>query len=195
MFLWCTVGPCSLDYTKLHLSDQFWSDPPADELLQRQRVHASKAHPPFGPAMSCSYYYMACQGGLAGSPARRRPSLQVIPYSPSPLFPSPLVLCPLFPFSLVLLALLLINKRSVAEHLPVELHALYRHSLVTYRQDHILLIVKITFCNGFVNIHLTFKTLTVRIYLFLVHFTCPTTFPILFRICFFNICTIIFISY
>lgn len=35
------VGPCFLDYTKMKTNDQFWSDPPADELVQRHRISSS----------------------------------------------------------------------------------------------------------------------------------------------------------
>lgn len=35
------VGPCFLDYTKMRTNDQFWSDPPADELVQRHRISSS----------------------------------------------------------------------------------------------------------------------------------------------------------
>lgn len=34
-----TVGPCALEYTKMKTSDHYWSDPPADELLQRHKLH------------------------------------------------------------------------------------------------------------------------------------------------------------
>lgn len=34
------VGPCALDYTKMKTSDHFWTDPPADELVQRHRIHS-----------------------------------------------------------------------------------------------------------------------------------------------------------
>lgn len=37
------VGPCALDYTKMKSHDQFWSDPPADELVQRHRISSSLA--------------------------------------------------------------------------------------------------------------------------------------------------------
>ena len=35
------VGPCALDYTKMKTSDHYWTDPPADELVQRHRIHSS----------------------------------------------------------------------------------------------------------------------------------------------------------
>lgn len=32
------VGPCALEYSRTKTSDHFWSDPPADELVQRHRM-------------------------------------------------------------------------------------------------------------------------------------------------------------
>lgn len=32
------VGPCALDYSKTKTQDHFWTDPPADELVQRHRI-------------------------------------------------------------------------------------------------------------------------------------------------------------
>lgn len=32
------VGPCALDYSKMRTQDQYWNDPPADELVQRHRI-------------------------------------------------------------------------------------------------------------------------------------------------------------
>ncbi|XP_050520777.1 small G protein signaling modulator 2-like isoform X4 [Daktulosphaira vitifoliae] len=32
------VGPCALDYSRTKSNDQFWTDPPADELVQRHRI-------------------------------------------------------------------------------------------------------------------------------------------------------------
>ncbi|KAK2161894.1 hypothetical protein LSH36_108g07045 [Paralvinella palmiformis] len=34
------VGPCALDYTKMKTADHLWTDPPADELVQRHRIHS-----------------------------------------------------------------------------------------------------------------------------------------------------------
>uniref|UniRef100_UPI00358F5CDD small G protein signaling modulator 1 isoform X2 n=1 Tax=Myxine glutinosa TaxID=7769 RepID=UPI00358F5CDD len=34
------VGPCTLEYTKMKTSDHFWTDPSADELIQRHRIHS-----------------------------------------------------------------------------------------------------------------------------------------------------------
>uniref|UniRef100_A0A3B3CYA9 Small G protein signaling modulator 1-like n=1 Tax=Oryzias melastigma TaxID=30732 RepID=A0A3B3CYA9_ORYME len=34
------VGPCALEYTKVKTSDHFWTDPSADELVQRHRIHS-----------------------------------------------------------------------------------------------------------------------------------------------------------
>ncbi|XP_069727507.1 small G protein signaling modulator 1 isoform X1 [Phaenicophaeus curvirostris] len=35
------VGPCALEYTKMKTADHFWTDPSADELVQRHRIHSS----------------------------------------------------------------------------------------------------------------------------------------------------------
>ncbi|XP_022696019.1 small G protein signaling modulator 2-like [Varroa jacobsoni] len=32
------VGPCALDYSRMKTQDHFWTDPPADELLQRHKL-------------------------------------------------------------------------------------------------------------------------------------------------------------
>ncbi|XP_055541047.1 small G protein signaling modulator 2-like isoform X2 [Wyeomyia smithii] len=32
------VGPCALDYSRAKTADHFWTDPPADELVQRHRI-------------------------------------------------------------------------------------------------------------------------------------------------------------
>ncbi|XP_053375444.1 small G protein signaling modulator 1-like isoform X2 [Mercenaria mercenaria] len=58
------VGPCALDYTKMKTSDHFWTDPPADELVQRHRIHSGGHH-------------MTSGAGSPGSP--KRPGLQVRP--------------------------------------------------------------------------------------------------------------------
>ncbi|XP_015281905.1 PREDICTED: small G protein signaling modulator 1 [Gekko japonicus] len=34
-------GPCALEYTKMKTADHFWTDPSADELVQRHRIHSS----------------------------------------------------------------------------------------------------------------------------------------------------------
>ncbi|XP_069353208.1 small G protein signaling modulator 1 isoform X4 [Eulemur rufifrons] len=36
------VGPCALEYTKMKTADHFWTDPSADELVQRHRIHSSR---------------------------------------------------------------------------------------------------------------------------------------------------------
>ncbi|XP_071945784.1 small G protein signaling modulator 1-like isoform X2 [Antedon mediterranea] len=33
-------GPCALDYSKMKTPDHYWTDPPADELVQRHRIHS-----------------------------------------------------------------------------------------------------------------------------------------------------------
>jgi len=35
-----SVGPCALEYTRVKTHDHYWSDPPADELLQRHKLHS-----------------------------------------------------------------------------------------------------------------------------------------------------------
>uniref|UniRef100_A0A8C7X6I7 Small G protein signaling modulator 1a n=1 Tax=Oryzias sinensis TaxID=183150 RepID=A0A8C7X6I7_9TELE len=34
------LGPCALEYTKMKTADHFWTDPSADELVQRHRIHS-----------------------------------------------------------------------------------------------------------------------------------------------------------
>lgn len=40
------VGPCALDYTRAKTAENFWSDPPADELIQRHRISSGNPTPP-----------------------------------------------------------------------------------------------------------------------------------------------------
>lgn len=40
------VGPCALDFSRTKTPDHFWSDPPADELVQRHRISSGHATPP-----------------------------------------------------------------------------------------------------------------------------------------------------
>ncbi|XP_065201314.1 small G protein signaling modulator 2-like isoform X2 [Planococcus citri] len=40
------VGPCALDYSKTKTLDQYWNDPPADELVQRHRISSGHTTPP-----------------------------------------------------------------------------------------------------------------------------------------------------
>ncbi len=35
------VGPCALEFTRIKTFDQYWTDPHADELVQRHRMHSS----------------------------------------------------------------------------------------------------------------------------------------------------------
>lgn len=44
------VGPCALDYSKMKTQDHFWTDPPADELVQRHRLSSGLAPPGNGPS-------------------------------------------------------------------------------------------------------------------------------------------------
>lgn len=40
------VGPCALEYSKAKTSDYYYSDPPADELIQRHRISSGYPTPP-----------------------------------------------------------------------------------------------------------------------------------------------------
>ncbi|KAL9872771.1 small G protein signaling modulator 1 isoform 1-T1 [Glossina fuscipes fuscipes] len=40
------VGPCALEFTKAKTVDHYWSDPPADELIQRHRISSGNRTPP-----------------------------------------------------------------------------------------------------------------------------------------------------
>ncbi|KAJ8981940.1 hypothetical protein NQ317_002112 [Molorchus minor] len=40
------VGPCALDYSRTKSQDHFWTDPPADELVQRHRISSGHSTPP-----------------------------------------------------------------------------------------------------------------------------------------------------
>ncbi|XP_016144161.1 small G protein signaling modulator 2 isoform X2 [Sinocyclocheilus grahami] len=44
------VGPCALEYTKLKTSDHFWTDPSANELVQRHRIHGAHRGQEVSPA-------------------------------------------------------------------------------------------------------------------------------------------------
>ena len=35
------MGPCALEFTRVKTSDHLWTDPHADELVQRHRMHNS----------------------------------------------------------------------------------------------------------------------------------------------------------
>ncbi|CAL8137374.1 unnamed protein product [Orchesella dallaii] len=43
------VGPCALDYSKLRTAEHFWTDPPADELVQRHRISSGQFPTPASP--------------------------------------------------------------------------------------------------------------------------------------------------
>jgi hypothetical protein len=43
------VGPCALDYSKMKTQDHFWTDPPADELVQRHRLSGTIVNSPSTP--------------------------------------------------------------------------------------------------------------------------------------------------
>ncbi|TMW54284.1 hypothetical protein DOY81_000639, partial [Sarcophaga bullata] len=40
------VGPCALEFTRAKTADHYWSDPPADELVQRHRISSGNRTPP-----------------------------------------------------------------------------------------------------------------------------------------------------
>ncbi|MBN3304185.1 SGSM2 protein, partial [Amia calva] len=44
------VGPCALEYTKLKTSDHFWTDPSANELVQRHRIHGATSRQDSSPS-------------------------------------------------------------------------------------------------------------------------------------------------
>lgn len=39
------VGPCALEFTRVKTSDHLWTDPHADELVQRHRMHSQHRTP------------------------------------------------------------------------------------------------------------------------------------------------------
>lgn len=41
IFASLVVGPCALEFSRVHQSDSYWSDPPADELVQRHRISST----------------------------------------------------------------------------------------------------------------------------------------------------------
>lgn len=56
------VGPCALEYTKLKTADHYWTDPSADELVQRHRihgVHGRQDSPSKRPALGVGIYCAA----------------------------------------------------------------------------------------------------------------------------------------
>ncbi|XP_069083131.1 small G protein signaling modulator 2 isoform X2 [Pleurodeles waltl] len=44
------VGPCTFEYTKLKTADHFWTDPSADELVQRHRIHGAHSRQDSSPS-------------------------------------------------------------------------------------------------------------------------------------------------
>lgn len=50
------VGPCALDFSRTKTQDHYWTDPPADELVQRHRISSGHNTPPAGrrPALHVS---------------------------------------------------------------------------------------------------------------------------------------------
>ncbi|KAM4795704.1 small G protein signaling modulator 2 [Rhinophrynus dorsalis] len=41
IFATLLVGPCALEYTKIKTADHYWTDPSADELVQKHRIHGA----------------------------------------------------------------------------------------------------------------------------------------------------------
>uniref|UniRef100_A0A3P8X9U9 Small G protein signaling modulator 1a n=1 Tax=Esox lucius TaxID=8010 RepID=A0A3P8X9U9_ESOLU len=69
------VGPCALEYTKMKTADHFWTDPSADELVQRHRIHSGHSRqdsPTKRPAL------------CVGSPIQKRHSSSSMDERPSP---------------------------------------------------------------------------------------------------------------
>lgn len=66
------VGPCALEYTRLKTCDHYWSDPPADELVQRARISAVPYSSPSTPSASSR------RPGLHHSTSRRPLSIDNI---------------------------------------------------------------------------------------------------------------------
>lgn len=57
------VGPCALEYTKLKTADHYWTDPSADELVQRHRIRGPpnrQDSPAKRPALGVSILYTSC---------------------------------------------------------------------------------------------------------------------------------------
>lgn len=61
-----SVGPCSLEYSRMKIPDHYWTDPSADELVQRHRIHSNS-----------SYRVLPAAGGTGGGGSPKRPGLQV----------------------------------------------------------------------------------------------------------------------
>lgn len=57
------VGPCALEYTKLKTADHYWTDPSADELVQRHRIRGPpnrQDSPAKRPALGVSVLPTSC---------------------------------------------------------------------------------------------------------------------------------------
>lgn len=63
-FVLTIVGPCALEYTKLKTSDHFWTDPSANELVQRHKIHGAhrgqEASPSRRPALGVREQHEGC---------------------------------------------------------------------------------------------------------------------------------------
>ncbi|XP_028904655.1 small G protein signaling modulator 1 [Ornithorhynchus anatinus] len=63
------VGPCALEYTKMKTADHFWTDPSADELVQRHRIHSSRCRqesPTKRPALCIQKRHSSSSAGGGG---------------------------------------------------------------------------------------------------------------------------------
>ncbi|XP_061417035.1 small G protein signaling modulator 2-like isoform X4 [Lethenteron reissneri] len=72
------VGPCALEYTKMKTADHFWTDPSADELVQRHRIHSghSRAESPSKrPALNISLTEQIRKRHSSGSVSDERATL------------------------------------------------------------------------------------------------------------------------
>ena len=88
-----TVGPCALDYSRMKTVDHLWTDPPADELVQRHKISSGHLNGPATP------------------PQTRRPGLHVSKSNPT------YVVCCIIKLSLVVAYNV---QKSIVEKLQLE---------------------------------------------------------------------------
>ncbi|KAK3913965.1 Small G protein signaling modulator 2, partial [Frankliniella fusca] len=66
------VGPCALDFSRTKTQDHYWTDPPADELVQRHRISSGHNTPPAGrrPALNFrrSLHGVSSEEGMRQAP-------------------------------------------------------------------------------------------------------------------------------
>nr|XP_023998978.1 small G protein signaling modulator 2-like [Salvelinus alpinus] len=81
------VGPCALEYTKLKTSDHFWTDPSANELVQRHGAHRGQdASPSRRPALGIQKRQSSVsmsEDKFAASARNTWNSSSELPYSPA----------------------------------------------------------------------------------------------------------------